>query len=383
MKKNLLFWCPFLSNVGTISATLKSAEALSHSNKFNCKIINVFGEFDDYSQIFKRKKIKEIKLIKNRFIKKIPKEGFFWSRLNYLLIFIFALFPLFFYLKKNNKDILFVYLLSSLPFFVISVFKLSNKIIFRISGKVKYNFLRKKIWSIANDSILNVLIQTSFAKKQLIRENIFNLDKIIYLVDPIINLKKINKLKKIKIQKKFLNKQFYVAVGRLTRQKNFLFLISAIEIILKKRNLNLLILGEGEQRQELENLIKEKKLENRVFLVGFKKNIFSYIHKSEGLICSSLWEEPGFIIQEAAACKKIILTSNCQSGPAEFLEFGKNGFIFLSGNHKSFKNNFSKMIRKRKLHRKMIENNMRKINNYSEKNFQKKIYNLLNFTNNF
>ena len=41
-----------------------------------------------------------------------------------------------------------------------------------------------------------------------------------------------------------------------------------------------------------------------------------------------LWEEPGFVIQEAAACKKIILTSNCESGPSEFLNHGKM-VIFL------------------------------------------------------
>ena len=55
MKKKLLFWCPFLSDVGTINATLQSMESLLESKKFNCKIMNVYGEFDEYSSLFKKK----------------------------------------------------------------------------------------------------------------------------------------------------------------------------------------------------------------------------------------------------------------------------------------------------------------------------------------
>ena len=136
MNKQILFWCPFLSEVGTINAAIQSALALSKSKKIECKIMNVYGEFDNYNKLFKKNNIKEIKLIKNDLIRNLPKKGFFWSRFNYILILIFGFFPLLKYLMKNKNDILFVYLLSSLPFIVISFFNLKNKIIFRISGKV-------------------------------------------------------------------------------------------------------------------------------------------------------------------------------------------------------------------------------------------------------
>ena len=146
MNKQILFWCPFLSNVGTVNAVLQSALALSKSKKIDCKIMNVYGEFDNYNKLFKENNIKEIRLIKNNLIKCFPKKGFFWSRLSYLWIFFFSFIPLLNYLRKNKDDVLFVYLLSSLPFIVISFFGLKNKIIFRISGKVKFSYLRKFIW---------------------------------------------------------------------------------------------------------------------------------------------------------------------------------------------------------------------------------------------
>ena len=110
MKKKIVFWCPFISKVGTINAVMESAKALANSKKFECKIINVFGEFDDYNYIIKKNKIKEVKLIKNRFLLKLPKEGYFWSRLNFVLIMIFGFSPLFLYLKKIVENYcLFIY----------------------------------------------------------------------------------------------------------------------------------------------------------------------------------------------------------------------------------------------------------------------------------
>ena len=99
-----------------------------------------------------------------------------------------------------------------------------------------------------------------------------------------------------------------------------------------------------ENKKFLNQIVRKKKLQKRIFLLLYKKNIYGYLNKSKGLICTSLWEEPGFIIQEAAACKKIILTSNCESGPSEFLNNGRDGYIFLSNNKESFIKNFYRMI---------------------------------------
>lgn len=383
MNKQILFWCPFLSNVGTINAVLQSALALSKSKKIDCKIMNVYGEFDNYNKLFKENNIKEIRLIKNNLIKCFPKKGFFWSRLSYLWIFFFSFIPLLNYLRRNKDDVLFVYLLSSLPFIVISLFGLKNKIIFRISGKVKFSYLRKFIWRLAKKKIKRILIQTKLAKKKLIDQNIFDKKNILYLEDPIIDLKKINILKKQSIEKKFYKTNFFIAIGRLTNQKNFSFLIKNIEKKIKNDNFYLLILGDGEEKVKLLEMIKEKQLENKVYLLGHKKNIYKYLNKSKGLICTSLWEEPGFIIQEAAACKKIILTSDCESGPSEFLEYGKHGFIFKSNNSRSFINNFNSMNNNKSKHKKMINKNYKKILNYTKKSFVEKITNELRLIDSF
>ncbi len=378
MIKTLTFWCPYLGDVGTVKAVIESARSLSQSKKYKCKIFNSYGEFDNYKSLLKKNNIEEIKLIKNRLIYKLPKEGFFWSRLNYVLIFILCFFPLLFYLKRNKNDYLFIYLITSLPLLLSSIFNLNNRIIFRVSGKIKFTFFRKFIFLISKKKIIRVLFQTMESKKRILKTKIFE-NRILSLIrDPIIDHNNINKLKKEKIEKNLLKKKYFLAIGRLTNQKNFLFLVKCLQKILEKKNLLFVILGEGKERIKIENYINKFNLSKNVILPGYKKNIFKYLHNSSGLICTSLWEEPGFVIQEAAACKKIILTSDCYTGPAEFVNYGKTGYVFKSNNQKSFIKNFENLLKQNNLHKEKIKKNYKKTNLYTKKYFISEINKILN-----
>ena len=131
------------------------------------------------------------------------------------------------------------------------------------------------------------------------------------------------------------------------------------------------------KKKKILDYIHKNKLSNYIKLAGYKKNVYKYIYNSSGLICTSLWEEPGFIIQEAASCKKIIITSNCLSGPEEFLDYGKNGYVFKNNNEDSFIKTFRKMLNEKKKYKSKITNNFKKVNFYSLKQFSTSIPNIL------
>ena len=378
MIKKILFWSPYIGKVGTKNAVINSAIALSKSKKYKCKIINVFGEFDNYDKFFIENNLEEIKLIKNRLIFLLPDKGFFFSRIKFFLIFIFSFFPLLFYLKKNKNDYLFIYLITSLPLLITTIFNLDNKIIFRVSGKIYFSIFRNFVYKISKKKIFKILVQTSYSKKIFLDKKIFKNKDVSIVYDPIIDQKKINKLKKEKIEKKYLKKKYFISIGRLSVQKNFIFLLRCIKKIIRfEKNYNFLILGNGEQKNYIKDFIKNNKLSNYVTLGGYKKNVYKYIKNSSGLICTSLWEEPGFIIQEAAACNKIILTSNCKSGPEEFLRYGKNGYIFKNNNKKSFIKIFKNLLNEKKKHDLKIKNNLQTIKLYSKYKFYKDINKIL------
>tara|TARA_B100001175_G_C19260764_1_gene519302 strand:- start:26 stop:685 length:660 start_codon:yes stop_codon:yes gene_type:complete len=170
-------------------------------------------------------------------------------------------------------------------------------------------------------------------------KKIFKKSDIRLLRDPILNVEKI-KLKKIL---KNRNEKKFLAIGRLTKQKNFIFLFESFKILIQQNpKIYLYILGDGEEYEKLNDFINKNNLQNNIFLEGYKSNVYEYLSNSDAFILSSLWEDPGFVLIEAAYANTTIISSNCFNGPSEILEGGKNGFLFKSNDKDDFLNVFSK-----------------------------------------
>jgi glycosyltransferase involved in cell wall biosynthesis len=167
--------------------------------------------------------------------------------------------------------------------------------------------------------------------------NIFDPKKIVLLKDPIFNISEINKQKKEIIEEKLINEKFILSVGRLTYQKNHKILINAFKkISINYPELKLVILGNGEKEDELLNLINNLGIKNKVLLLGYKKNIYNYISNSLCVINTSLWEDPGFVMIMSAASNKIFISSDCPSGPADFIgRDEKAGYLFTNNSSDS------------------------------------------------
>ena len=131
----------------------------------------------------------------------------------------------------------------------------------------------------------------------------------------------------------------------MTKQKNFLFLLSCLrEIDLKNKNLNFLIIGDGEEKKKLKQLIKNYDLEEFVKLLDYTNNVFYYMNKSKAFILTSLWEDPGFVLVEAGLSNCSIISSDCPNGPMEIVG-EKGGFIFSSNNKSSFLKTFDNFLK--------------------------------------
>ena len=132
-----------------------------------------------------------------------------------------------------------------------------------------------------------------------------------------------------------------LAAGRLTKQKNFLYLLQEFENFLEiKKDYKLIILGEGEKKSEIQNYIKKNNISDHVYLKGYVKNIFSYMKNSDLFVLSSLWEDPGFVIIEAAFSNLFVISSNCPNGPKEILDNGRGGILFKSNEEGALLNSF-------------------------------------------
>lgn len=118
-----------------------------------------------------------------------------------------------------------------------------------------------------------------------------------------------------------------VTVGRLVSQKGYDILLCIIKR-LKENDLKfkLRILGEGELYEHLFAYIKQNDLQNHVQFIGFKKNPYPYIAKSDLFVCSSRSEGYSLVIAEALVLGIPVISTYC-SGPNELLGDGKYGML--------------------------------------------------------
>lgn len=330
--KSIYYWSPCLNKVGTYKSTINSAISLSSysKKKYKIKIINACGEWNDCKKIFNSKNI-ELTHLGFNYFKFLPKEGFFASRLSYIIIMCTSIFPLIRLLKKDKPDFLVMHLITLLPLLLAKYFSKSTNFILRISGYPKLNPFRKFFWKLSSNSVFKVTCPSINLIHQLNEKKIFLKQKIHFLPDPILDIKDFAKKKWSSIKEYNLERKYFISVGRLTKQKNFGYLIDEFKKFkIRNPDYNLLIFGDGELKQKLQNKINKENLKNHIFLMGYSNNIFKFMKNAEALLLSSLWEDPGFVMIEAAMSNLFIISSDCKNGPSEFLNFGKGGILFKS-----------------------------------------------------
>ncbi len=338
----VFYWAPFISKIATPKAVINSAMSLKkYSNsEIQPTIINLFNEWDNFFKDFKSFGLLKLNIFSRSINLILPDKGYLRSRISYVTIFFLCFLPLLRLLKKEKPEYLIIHLNTSLPLILLLLFKFETKFILRISGKPRLNILRKFLWRLVSKKIYYVTSPTRLIKEELVNNKIFSPQKIMVLYDPIINMKEFRKYN----NKRENNKNKMVAIGRLTKQKNFDFLIkcfSKVQII--NQDLTLHILGDGDQKKLLTDLIAKMGLQKKVFLVGHKDNIYKYLVNCYCLVLSSLWEDPGFVIVESALSNTLIFSSDCETGPKELLLNEEDSFVFESNSEISFLNTFKKL----------------------------------------
>ncbi|HIQ50620.1 MAG TPA: glycosyltransferase, partial [Nautiliaceae bacterium] len=111
------------------------------------------------------------------------------------------------------------------------------------------------------------------------------------------------------------NRFTFITIGRLESQKNHKLLINAIKNI----NANLWIIGDGHLKKELEDMIKNLKLQDKVKLLGRQSNPYKFLAKADAFVFSSNYEGFPNVLLEALACELPIISTDCKSGPREIL----------------------------------------------------------------
>ena len=372
--RNIYYWSPFTSKVATIKSVINSAYAINrYSNKQYCSyILNAVGEWDDYLKEIYEKKINVINLNKNTIFKDIDKEGFLRSRIAYLYIFFKCIFSLNLILKNKKPDFLIIHLITSLPLFLFIFQNFKTKLILRISGLPKMNFFRKMLWKLAIKKIYKISCPTLDTYKDLSKIN-FLKEKLIVLNDPIINVSEIKKIFKTKFnatnesaKKVIKNREFFLSIGRFTKQKNFIFYLKCIPKILRfNKNLLFVFIGTGDEEKLFFDTAKNLNILDNLIIIKNTDNVHYFMKKTKCFVLTSLWEDPGFVLVEAGYNNCQVISSDCPNGPKEIIG-NDGGYLFRSNNEKNFLETFYKFLNDTKENKLQKKINLKKrVKNYT------------------
>lgn len=128
------------------------------------------------------------------------------------------------------------------------------------------------------------------------------------------------------------DKTVFLFVGRIVEIKGWRLLLEAFSRV-EKDNAVLLIIGEGPQRKDLEHQVADKKLSNKVILLGPKPHheLPLYYALADAYIQPSLYEPAGLVIHEALACGTPVIASDVCGYGQEMIVRGWNGNLFRTG----------------------------------------------------
>lgn len=118
-----------------------------------------------------------------------------------------------------------------------------------------------------------------------------------------------------------------ISIGTLWEMKGYLRLIKVVEELVNEGyDIELHLIGDGEERREIENYIEEYSLNEYVYLYGFQKEPYDLLEQGDLYVCSSYAEGFSTCVTEALILGVPVLTTNC-SGMKELLGDSEYGVI--------------------------------------------------------
>ncbi|MEG2869710.1 MAG: glycosyltransferase family 4 protein [Terrisporobacter sp.] len=171
-----------------------------------------------------------------------------------------------------------------------------------------------------------------------------------------------------------------ISVGRLSKEKGYDDLIDIFRLVMEKKpDWVLNIIGDGDQREALEEQIDKRNMETSVILHGYrdKKYIDNMLLKSSIYAMASHEESFGIVLIEAQAFGVPCVAFDSAKGALEIIENNTNGYLIENRDKQEMANKLIKLIEDKELRDSMGRESKKNSYKFSKENISKQWFNLL------
>ena len=241
------------------------------------------------------------------------------------------------------------------------------------SGAFK-NYLFTKKW-LANFVYkdFDKIVCISQKQLELVREE-YNLKNLTLIYNPI-DIKKMQLKSRSEVP---FDKKYIIAVGRFFELKQFDKLVETYsKTLLPESDVHLIILGDGPEKENIQNKIKEVGLLDKIHLKEFIPEPFGYMKNALFLVNCSTTEGLPMVLLESLACGTPVIAFDCPTGPSEIIINNENGILVENQNFEALKESINKMYADKDFYEECKSNALKSIQKFDSSVIEKEWEDLL------